>query len=228
VPVVVGSDKPVAKPPTTRLDSGFSLDSSVKTIVSWPAATDASSAIAGYEWQYRKDGHLWSTSRTTIASTRTGVQYMTPGSTYEIRVRARDSVGNWSAWVMSPTPFRAAVVNDRNSSLSYAGSWYDGLNDNATQRTLRHSKKTGSTVRYTFTGRGIAVVAPVSSSRGWLEIRVNGGLLKTVSLSKSSLAHRRIVWAATYSTSGTRTIELRVVRTSDRPLVSMDAFITLK
>jgi hypothetical protein len=93
---------------------------------------------------------------------------------------------------------------------------------------LKHSKKTGSTVRYSVTSRGIAVVAPKSTSRGWLEVRVNGVLVKTVSLRKSSVAHRRVVWAVTYSTSATRAIELRVVRSSARPLVSLDALIVLK
>jgi hypothetical protein len=68
----------------------------------------------------------------------------------------------------------------------------------------------------------------MTSSRGWLEVRVDGRLLSTVSLQRSTTAHRRVVWATTWATSGTRTIELRVVRTSSRPLSSLDAFVVLK
>ena len=228
VPVVVGSDKPVAAPPTARLDSGSTLGSTVRAIVSWPAATDASSAITGYQWQWRRNGGSWSSSTSTSASKRTAGKLLTPGSSYDFRVRAKDAAGNWSAWAMNAKPYTAFVINDRSASVVYRGSWSNGSNSNATSGTLKHSRATGATATLTFSGRGIAVVAPMTSSRGWLEVRVDGRLLSTVSLQRSTTAHRRVVWATTWATSGTRTIELRVVRTSSRPLSSLDAFVVLK
>ena len=228
VPVVVGSDNPVASPPTARLKSGKRFDSAVRLVVSWSAATDASSAIDRYQWQLRRNGGAWSASTKTSADKRSFQLYADPGAKYDVRVRARDTAGNWSPWVMNTQPFKARVVNDRHSSLTYQGSWSNVSNGSATKGTLKDSRKTGATVRRSVTARSIAVIAPTSAKRGWLEIRVNGTLLKTVSLKTSSVAHRRIVWAGSWSNSATRTIELRVVRDGNRPRVSLDGLLFLK
>jgi hypothetical protein len=50
----------------------------------------------------------------------------------------------------------------------------------------------------------------------------------TVDLRTSSTQHRRVVYARTFGSSGTHTIEWRVLGTSGRPMVSLDAFVVLR
>jgi len=51
--------------------------------------------------QFRVDGGAWRTLDRANARGRTALTAMTPGRTYEVRVRARDRAGNVSAWVES-------------------------------------------------------------------------------------------------------------------------------
>jgi hypothetical protein len=71
------------------------------------------------------------------------------------------------------------------------------------------------------------VVAPTSSTRGKARVYIDGVYRATIDLRTSTLQHRRVVYARTFSTSGTHTIELRVLGTAGRPMVSLDAFVVL-
>ena len=58
---------------------------------------------------------------------------------------------------------------------------------------------------------------------------MDGVKIRTIDLDASSLAHRRIVFSRAWATSGTHTIEIRVLGApSSRPRVDVDAFIVLK
>ena len=86
----------------------------------------------------------------------------------------------------------------------------------------------GAVARYTFTGKGIAVVMPRSPSRAWVEVRIDGAYVGKYSLWASSLKARQIVFSRGWSTTATRTIELRTVTSSSRKLVSLDAFVVTR
>jgi hypothetical protein len=76
-----------------------------------------------------------------------------------------------------------------------------------------------------FTGRSIEWVSRKGPARGKAQIYINGVLKATVDLYASSYQNQRVVWAANYSTSTTRTISIRVLGTSGRPRVDLDAFV---
>ena len=86
----------------------------------------------------------------------------------------------------------------------------------------------GAIARYTFTGKGIAVVLPRSPSRAWVEVRIDGVYAGKFSLWASSLKARQTVFSRAWSTSATRTIELRTVTSSARRLASLDAFVVTR
>jgi hypothetical protein len=56
---------------------------------------------------------------------------------------------------------------------------------------------------------------------------VDGVYKATVDLYSSSAIYRKVVYSASWASSGTRTIELQVAGTSGRPTVSLDGFIVL-
>jgi hypothetical protein len=88
--------------------------------------------------------------------------------------------------------------------------------------------RSGADARYTFTGKGIAVVMPRSSSRAWVEIRIDGTSVGKFSLYASSGKPRRIIYSKAWSTSGTHKIELRTITSSTRKLTSLDAFVVTR
>ena len=90
------------------------------------------------------------------------------------------------------------------------------------------TKRNGAVARYTCTGKGIALVVPRSSSRAWVEVRVDGVSAGTISLWASTTKARQTIYSKAWNTTGTHTIELRTVTSSARKLVSLDAFVVTR
>ena len=106
--VTVGRDLPTALAPTSaRVKTNVALNaSSAPTVITWPAANDLSSSIAGYESQWSRDGGDWTGTVATSASVRTVVRNLAFNSSYQFRVRARDAAGNWSTWAATSVPIQ--------------------------------------------------------------------------------------------------------------------------
>ena len=223
----VGRDLPQAVAPTSvRVKTNVALGaSSATTVIGWPAASDLSSSIAGYEFQLNKNGAGWTATVASSASVRSVTRNLGLGDSYLFRVRARDAAGNWSTWSETTVPYRLTHTSDRSPSVYYSPSWDGVSSSSATSDTLMSTVKDGAVARYTFTGKGIAVVLPRSPSRAWVEIRIDGTAVGTFSLRAASLKARQVVFARAWSTSATRTIELRTDTSSSRKLVSLDAFV---
>ena len=103
--------------------------------------------------------------------------------------------------------------------MSRSGSWSGG--------TTRYSKGSGASISRSFTGRGVAIVAPRGPKRGTARIYVDGSLAQTVHLSARHLHPRRIVFARTWKASGAHTIRIVVVGTKHHRRVDVDAFVIL-
>ena len=100
IDVDVVSDDPTAKAPTQRLGYMTQLGATaVPVIVAWPAATDPTSAIGGYQVQMSRNGGTWGSALGRSATHRDAVYNLRYGDSYAFRVRARDAAGNWSPWV---------------------------------------------------------------------------------------------------------------------------------
>jgi subtilisin family serine protease len=225
--VTVGKDLPTAAAPTSvkvKTDVAASSSSAPATI-SWPAANDISSTISGYEFQMSRDGGAWFGTVATSGSVRSVVRNLAIGSSYLFRVRARDAADIWSTWSETTVPYRLTHTSDRSPSVSYTPSWKKDGSWSATTDTLMTTTSNGARARYTFTGKGIAVVMPRSSTRGWVEVRIDGTYVGKYSLWASSLKARQTIFSRSWSTTAARTIELRTVTSSSRKLVSVDAFL---
>jgi len=228
--VVVGRDVPTAAAPTSvKVKTNVALNAgSAPTVISWPAATDLSSSIAGYEFQSSVDGGAWGGTVATSGSVRSVVKNLAWYDSYHFRVRARDAANNWSPWAETTIPYRVTHTSDRSKAVSYSGSWGKVSSSSATSGTLMSTTRNGAVARYTFTGKGIAVVMPKSSSRAWVEIRIDGTSVGTFSLYASSAKARRIIYSKAWSTSGTHTVQLRTATSSTRKLTSLDAFVVTR
>jgi hypothetical protein len=235
VPVAVVNDDPVALPPTvtpilgTKVGLSGTTPSTLSMQISWPVATDASSAIAGYELEHRVNGGAWTETQAFPATTLTvTVPALDLTATHGFRVRAQDTVGNWGDWAELATDAAFRPVSDRSASVTYSGTWLRASVASATNGVRTTSRQAGATSQFTFTGRGIALVMPRSSLRGKVTVYLDGVLTATVDTWASTAEARRVVFQQTWASAGTHTIKIRVSGTPDRPTVSLDGLIVLR
>jgi subtilisin family serine protease len=235
VAVEVSSDLPTANAPSASVATNLSLGrlpdgtNNVTLRASWPAATDPSDAIVGYQVEHSAGGGAYGGTISTSASTRTALFRSLAFSVgHRFRVRAQDSDGDWSPWVESAVAVTPSAISDRSTSLSYHLTWRRDLRSLATNGTITTSSTAGATVRYRFTGRGVAVVAPTTSTRGKARIYIDGVYRATIDLRTATVQNRRVVYARNFGAFGTHTIEMRVVGTAGRPTVSLDGFVILR
>ncbi|HUQ78591.1 MAG TPA: S8 family serine peptidase [Patescibacteria group bacterium] len=223
--VVVQTDAPIAQSPATETKAGSQLGTAtLPTRTSWPAATDPSTAVVGYELQSSVDGGTWTTLAATDAAVRTATATHTVGHAYRYRVRARDVVGNWGDWADGPS-ITGVLVQDRFSAVTYIGSWTKVWSTYASDRTRHWAATRGAAARTTFSGRGVAVVAQTTVGRGGAAVYVDGVYKTTISF-RSSVNHERVVLYSTrFASLGTHTIELRASGTGR---IDLDAFVILR
>lgn len=214
---------PTARSPTHRLVNGSAISSGRTAVrLAW-SGSDAASGIARYELMQSTDGGLWTTVSTTL-TTATVDRLLAPGHTYRFRLVAIDGAGNPSAPVYGPT-FRLTHYGETNSRISYTGSWSSSSSPAYWGSKAKAASRTGARATIRVAGRSIEWVARRGPTRGKAQVYVNGVLKATVDLYSPTYQNQRVVWAANWSTSATRTISIRVLGTSGRPRVDLDAFV---
>ncbi len=185
------------------------------------SGSDKGSGVARYEVARQTNGGTWSPS-TTVAGTS-----LTPalayGHTYRFRVRAIDGAGNASGWQYGAT-FRLSGYAESTSAARYSGTWSSVSSTSYWGGKAVATSIAGRNVRFTFTGRAVAWITLKSPARGKAAIYLDGVYQTTVDLYASATQAQRVGWATTWSTSATRTMEVRVLGTSGRPRIDVDGF----
>ena len=121
---------------------------------------------------------------------------------------------------------KVTAVQQSSRLLRYRGTWAPVTSSTTWWGgSAKRSSTRGSSATLTFTGRSIAWVGLRAPNRGKAYVYINGVLRATVNLYSATTQTKRIVWSATYSTSATRTITVKVVGTSGRPRVDVDGFL---
>ena len=82
-------------------------------VVNWQAPADDGAAIDDYEVEHRREGGSW--ERQTSTATTVTITGLDNGTTYEVRVRAVNSVGvgDWSPIVRGAPRWRQATRDAR-------------------------------------------------------------------------------------------------------------------
>jgi hypothetical protein len=229
IPVDVVVDDPTASAPLTSLVFGAWLGrTSVQARITWVAATDPSSAIAGYEVESSYDGGPWTSKVEINGSTGTASYALVLDGSYRFRIRARDAAGHWSPWVVSSKPTTIHAVDDRSSSIRRSGTWSKVGVSTAWSGTLSGATKSTASMSMTFTGRAVAVVSPRNARVGAAKVYVDGKYIKTVYLKSSAGLSRQVVFTGYYPSGGTHTITLKPTGTGTYRLFQVDAFLVLK
>ncbi len=225
VPVKVVEDDPTAFAPKAVPQSGAAIGpANLPVLIQWPAATDPTSGIGGYQWEVSVNGGGFHGTTNIPGSTHEIVRSLAYNVSYRFRMRAEDSAGHWSPWVVGPI-VRMAPVDDRSSSIVRNGPWTGIPSGDAWARTLSSSETAGATVSLTFTGSSISFVAAKDPRRGSAQILIDGASVGTVSLTAGSWHGRIVSFIRTFATPGKHTITVKVVGTGKYRDVLVDAFV---
>lgn len=224
--VVVENDPPTASAPTAVIAAARVAASATaaRVRVSWPAATDASSAIVSYQLQTAINGGAWGATSSFPARVRSTLPWATYGRTYQFRLRAQDAAGNWSEWQVS-TPLTVGLLQDTNAAMRYSSGWHTYSSTAASGGRYHYTTRVGATVSYTTSARQFAINDRVSATGGWVYVYVNGVYQAKVSLYAAHGSYIHILWSKDFGTTATRTITLKAAGTASRPRVYMDALL---
>jgi glucose/arabinose dehydrogenase len=210
--------------PATVFRTGVSMSStSYPARVGWRKPDGF--PVARYQLQRSIDGGSWSTIATTTATSANTT--LARDRVYRFRVRALDASGTATAWgtAASYTPKGYAETNSR---FSYGGSWSSSSHSSHWGGKTRYTKTKGRSVTFSFTGRAVAIVAPMGPTRGSATVYVDGAKVGTISLYRSSTAYRRVVFATRWSSVGAHTVRIVVNGTSGRPRIDIDGAMVLQ
>lgn len=128
------------------------------------------------------------------------------------------------AKAFSTTAERAALrrYSDKSPSIVYAGSWRSAGHARYAGDTVRYSTAAGASATLAFTGSKVTWYGPVGPTRGTARVYIDGALVKTVDLYRSSFKARSAVFSRSFATAGAHTIRIEVVGTAGHPYVAID------
>jgi predicted phage tail protein len=113
---------PTAQPPAHGFVTDSQLgDISVPVKLTW-SATDGASGVSKYQLQQSIDRGVYADVALPTNTTTNITASLTPGSTYQFRVRAMDGAGNWGEWAFGPE-FVVGVHQETSSAITYSGTW---------------------------------------------------------------------------------------------------------
>ena len=227
--VNVIEDLPTAQAPIVALMPGIQMgQTDVKVRVLWPAATDPSSAIAGYEVQSSLNGGPWTATVGRTAAQREAAYVLKFATSYRFQVRAVDAAGNWSPWVLGADSAWLTAVDDRSTAVGHSAAWLRATRTTAWRTTVTGTTRARAGIWTTFTGHAVAVVGPRSLSHGSAKVYVDGVYVKTISMRTRSSTSRVVVFTRYFAAGGRHRIELVAVGTGPHPLFRLDAFVISK
>jgi len=178
--------------------------------VGWNAGTDKGTGVASYVVRARK-GRRWK----VVARTRGLFAFLKVSSakTYRFSVTAVDGAGNSSKAVKTSSR-RVSVISSGSKAISYSGSW----SSKAGVRT----GASGASLKFSFTGRSLACIAPTSISYGGAQVTVDGKSIGAVTLYQGKDGRRVVyVWSGS---SRKHTIQIKAA--SSQP-IAVSSFISL-
>lgn len=227
---IVDTLAPRASTPTASLPIGTTLTTTatqVKTRIAWSGTAFDGTSIAAYTVERSVDGGAFTSVSIPTPLTTAVVPTLLSGHSYVYRVRATDSAGRNSAWATS-IAIRPLVFQESATAVRYGGTWTATTGTAYYGGRMRYARGAGAYAQLTFTGRQIAWVSSAAPSRGKAKIYLNGVLITTIDLYRSSLSPRRIVWSRSWATATSRTVKIVVVGTSGRPQIDLDGLVILR
>jgi hypothetical protein len=215
---------PTASTPVVRFGTG-SLGSTFPVRLQWEAATDDESGVRQLRIS-RYDSFGEPIDQRVLAPDATATTMrMRPNSSTIFELVAGDLAGNADD---AATPsMTAKLVEDTSASVKYSSGWTKTPATKASGKVVHAATRSGAKATYAFTGRAVAFVTTMGPKMGKAEVWVDGVLATTLDLRRASAAYRQVAWETSWDTPGAHTVVIKVLGTSGRPRVDVDAFLRL-
>jgi hypothetical protein len=224
-PPVSGTSSVKAGSPSSRILAVSSFKAgTVPLLTAWGLSGDATT-LSRFEFQVSIDGGSYRGIRLSSSRATTAVTETLPGHHYRFRVRAFDKVGRVSAWATGPT-LTPGAGQENTAAAKYSGSWVTAAYSGYLGGKAYASKTNGSKATFTFKGRSFGLVGPTGPTRGKAYVYLDGKLLITLETWSSTFQARRVLQTI-FTSDGTHTVTIRVLGTSGRPWVAVDAYFIL-
>jgi hypothetical protein len=214
-PVLISKSATTTSETGTAAVSGLILTPSAasrmpSTDMVWLDARWSSSGAAGYELRLSSSGgSSWSTFTTPNGSTPYMALRLPAGRTYLVEVRARNGAGGWSDW-SAPRIVSLKLAQAEGAGFEKVGAWRSASVSGASGGAVLYSSASGAILRYSFSGRSVALVAAMGPGRGMADVYVDGYRATTINLSSSTLTARQVVFTRNWSSSGSHVISLQL------------------
>ena len=165
---------------------------------------------------------------TDMQGTTAAIVPIAPGGPYhQLRVRAENQLGV-AAESPAGDPFRLDVFDDSDASIVYSTGWAVTSDTAAYGGKLHTTSTAGATATMTFSGRSIAVIAPLGPAYGSIRICIDPGVsvtgCTTPTLHSTTAVERDIVYVSGPLAAGSHTIQ--VTNPSGSP-IALDGFVVL-
>lgn len=221
---VAGSAVLSASVPATNLALATRLSlTTVPVRVAWSLVGDPAK-LTRYDVQRSVDGGAY--QRVVIASATTNrlVVGLPPGHSYRFRVRAVDRAGRVSAWAAGSD---TVLARRQQGAGRYAGAgWLNAGSAVYLGGSAKASRSAKAVVTFAFSGTSVAWIGPVGPTRGRASVYLDGRLVTTVNLYRSTFQARQVLYAARVA-AGSHALTIRVAGTARHPWVAVDAFEVL-
>jgi hypothetical protein len=215
---------PVALAPAKRFITGSAIGAGrIPARITW-SATDAHTGVASYRLDQSTNHGAFLPVATGLPKATMDVR-LAPRSQYQFGGRAVDKAGNLSPNALGGT-FLVSAYHETHSRITYRGTWRKTSSSSYWGGAAKYASARGAKASFSFTGKTFAWVARKGPTRGKAEVLVNGTRVATVDLYASVYRNYRVVWSTSWSTATKRTITIRVLGTSGRPRVDLDALVT--
>jgi beta-N-acetylhexosaminidase len=216
---------PAVTAPKSRLYAPSTLvDGSVPVRTAWSASDPC--AVSGYRLERRADASGWIGQGLPGTLSTSINESLAVNATYRYGAAAADGAGNWSGAAKGPF-FEPALRESSTSNVAYLGQWTRDEGGAYSGGSTRWASVAGASASYTFTGTSIGWVAAVGPTRGSADVYVDGALRSTIDLWAATRDTRRIVFAASWPTNGSHTIQIVVRGSPGHARVDVDAFVSL-
>jgi hypothetical protein len=229
VTVRVDPNAPTTTAPRLSIRSGVTMTpTSIPLRVAW-SGTDAESGIIRYEQQEQRNDGAFKSYLLGPSSTVRNVNGPISGRHGDVwleRVQATDRVGNVGEWATGPR-VELVAFTELSSSARYTGSWGTSRLSSNWGSRARYTRSAGASATLTFRGNSVGWVATTGPSRGKARVYVDGTLVQTVDLYRSTTRYRQVVFSRDLP-EGTHTIRIVALATSGRPRVDIDGFTVLR
>lgn len=182
----------VSPPQVTMLTGVTSAKKKLKLLVTWTAA-NPQATVTRIELQRRVNSGNWKGLTLASAAPMSVRGAFSFGPLHQLRVRATDSSGSRSAWVLG-MPFRLLVYDDNHVQLRRAGSWTTVASTEAIGGGFALGKAAGAGMSLAAISSQVSVVGHRGPKHGSVRVGFESSTADTIGLRSGSMLRRRVLW----------------------------------